>query len=112
MADPVEAFVKNSPGLMLRLTELYAENKDLNERAKVKRRMSAVLAFLATDTKYPQLPQDRPDEVQFGQANYGLVAARAQPQRGAAFVQQMDGDGDLDETLGGIAPIPGAERIV
>lgn len=82
--DPVEIFKKDAPGLMQRLTSLYGEKKDLNERAKLKRQMSAVLAFLATDTP---------------------------PAGQAPFVQQMDGDGELDETLGGIAPIPGAERV-
>ncbi len=94
IATPVETMKNSAPDVMRCLTEQFAAKSEVNERARIRRQMKALLDFLSADTTYPALPKAQAQANIFGNM--------------AADVRQADYY--IPEQRGGIAAIPGAEN--
>ncbi len=96
LAAPVDNMKNNMPDVMAELTKQFIEKPDANGRAKIRKKMKAILDFLSADTSYPELPKEE-------RSAFGIEMLRPQPQFGMADAADYT-------TRAEVAPIPGADR--
>jgi len=99
---PVDKIRSDMPEVMRCLTEQFAAKNEMNERAKIRRQMKALLDFLSADTTYPVLPKVNANifgPPQFVRGGPGMLG-------GLGDYAAQDGP----DTGGGIVAVPGAEN--
>lgn len=52
-ATTVESHINDSPDMMFELTQQFIAKKSLNDRAKLRLQMKAILDFISVNTEYP-----------------------------------------------------------
>lgn len=101
-----KAYRETAPEMMAELMREWLQKRSLNERAKIRLKMKAILDFHSVDTEYPKQPaMPAPGRGPVGRA----VPAFAEPMDPVAPAM-----GGFQERMGGpgaVRPIPGAEPV-